>query len=233
MKGKGYAQPSRASWERHLLWSGVLAPLVTAVAIIKASNVDRAVNPLHQSISLLMDGPARHFLEVALIASGGLVLLNAWAMGRVVARSRALSRFQALAGAGLATTGLFMQHHLPTLHQFAVPSPWGPLTPVGIGHVGGAAILYAALVGSCWAEMRRAHRALGRWVSGVTGLLLTLLLIVFLVTAVANGPDGLFERIIAVVAVMWEGGLTAGALNGVRNLRDPYRQSSVGKTGTL
>ncbi|MCY0880048.1 MAG: DUF998 domain-containing protein [Firmicutes bacterium] len=207
MIAKGLPMTTRRwRWPRWTLLFGFAAPAIVAAGVLVASVRNRAVNPIHQSISLLMDGPGRDLLEASLLVAGGCVLWTAWAMFRGVSHGVSLALSQGILGLGVMATGAFMQHHLPRPHQWAVPSPWGPLTPVGLVHVAAATVLYAALVGTCAAVLARAR---GRAVKGLafgTGIALVLLLALFLVTAVLHGPSGLFERLVAAVGIGWEYG---------------------------
>lgn len=194
-------------WPRWTLVVGFLAPALVGASVLIASLRTRAVNPVHQSISLLMDGPDRDWVEASLMVAGGCLLWVAWVVFRGIARGAALAVTQGALGLGGLATGAFMQHHLPPPHQWAVPSPWGPLTPIGLVHVGAAAVLYTALVGTCAAVWARAPGRRGRWAAGVTGGVLVALLILFVATAVMHGPSGLFERLVAVVGLVWEYGV--------------------------
>jgi hypothetical protein len=199
--------PRRGLRSRLPLLFGLAAPGIVAAGILIASFRNRAVNPLHQSISLLMDGPGRDLLEASLLVAGSCVLWTAWAIFRGVSHGVFLALFQGLLGFGVMASGAFMQHHLPPAHQWAVPSPWGALTPIGLIHVAAAAVLYTALVGTCWAVGHCAQvQAITRIAHG-TGLGLIVLLVLFVFTAVVHGPSGLFERLVAAVGIGWEYGL--------------------------
>lgn len=191
-------------WLPWLMMPGFFSPIIVAASVLVASAMDRAVNPVHQSISLLMDGPGKGLLEWGLVLSGLCMLANAWGFLRGMANGIRLAFWQALLGAGLMLSGIFMQHHLPTARQWALPSPWGPLTPIGLVHVGGATLLYCALVGSCWAVFRLSDSAVVTSAAVLVGLCLALLLVGFLVTAATRGPSGLFERFVAALGILWE-----------------------------
>ncbi len=199
--------PGRKS-DRPLLWAGVLGPLVVTAAVVSESFTHGAVNPWQQSISLLSEGAAGTLLRLSLVLGGVFTMLFAWALHRVWAQAAALFRSQLAMGIGLVVTGLFIQQGLAPPGDFRIPSPWGYLTPVGVVHILGAAVLYLAIVASCWA-VARSLPADGRWrrpawYSGATGLAIAVLLPAFVVAAGVGGPSGLLERLAAVLAVAWE-----------------------------
>lgn len=203
-------------WERYLLWLGIAAPLMVGGAVINVSVEEPSVNPLEQSISLLLDGPAGRLLRVALIVGGALLVIYAWGLRRTQVHNLLVAKSQAISGAGLMITGFFMQHGLAPLHGIRIPSPWGYLTGIGTLHIIGAAIFYVALVFSAVFAGQAVDRRVAQWYSLASAAAMIGLLAVFILTAALNGPSGLFERLVGSIALVWELWLAISAIGQAR-----------------
>ncbi len=207
-KPNSQPDPSTTIWAERLLWSGVLAPLVVAAAIIEESLVQKSVNWHQQSISLLSEGPRGDVLRLGLAAGGLLVILFAWSLHRIWRDARAVARAQGAIGTGLIFTGVFIQQGLAPKHSVRIPSPWGPLTVVGIIHIVAAGVLYGAAVWSCRALLRSLPK-IRRWQAAwrycaATAVAMSLLVPAFVVSAGIGGPAGLLERLAGLLAAVWE-----------------------------
>jgi len=199
------------SWSHFLaslLWCGILAPLLVAVVDVAETFMHTGINIWQQSISLLSEGPGGGVQRWGLTLSGLLTLLFAVALGHVWRRARRLMWSESLLGGGLMVAGLFIQQGLAPASAWRIPSPWGYLTLVGVIHIAGSAVLYAALAGSCLLtaavlpRTREWRRAVGY--SVVSGVLLILLVPTFVVVAGDGGPSGLLERLAALAGAGWQ-----------------------------
>ncbi|PSR22100.1 MAG: hypothetical protein C7B45_08350 [Sulfobacillus acidophilus] len=198
------------------LWLGIVAPVMVGGAVVNVSMAEPSVNPLKQSISLLLDGPAGRLLRLALIMGGALLILYGWGLSRVHVQLL-VAKSQAVSGVGLMITGFFMQHGLAPLHGIRIPSPWGYLTGIGTLHILGATIFYLALVMSAIFAAQGMGVKGAQWYSMATAIAMLGLLAVFIVTAATHGPSGLFERLVGMIALAWELWLATTAMTHQRH----------------
>jgi hypothetical protein len=198
---------SRRVW-RSFLWAGVAAPLVVTAVDVVETFMHTTVNIWNQSISLLSEGPGGGLQRWGLALSGLLTLVFALAMSRVWRQARGVICSQAVLGVGLMVAGLFIQQGLAPANVWRIPSPWGYLTFVGIVHIVGSGVLYAALALSCWlTAFALPHKRIWRravWYSALSGLALVLLVPTFVLLAGDGGPSGLVERLAALVGAGWQ-----------------------------
>jgi hypothetical protein len=191
-----------------LLWCGVLAPLLVAAVDVAETFMQSGINIWQQSISLLSEGPNGGIQRWGLALSGLLTLLFAVGLGQTWRRARSVMWSEVVLGGGLVVAGLFIQQGLAPANVWRIASPWGFLTLVGVVHIAGSAVLYAALAGSCLltaAVLPHTHdwrRAVAY--SMISGVLLVVLVPTFVVLAGDGGPSGLLERLAALAGAGWQ-----------------------------
>lgn len=194
--------------DRYLLWSGIAAPVLVSGGVLVESLARPTVNPIRQSISLLIEGSSGRFLRIALVLGGLLMCLYAWSFNRCWRRSGPLALSQTGVGIGLILTGVFIQQGPAPRDRFRIPSPWGFLTAIGAMHVLGALILYSAVMASCLVLTRDNPdypiRGASRRYSQANAAVMAAALLVFVITATDDGPSGLFERIAGTLALTWQ-----------------------------
>lgn len=188
-------------------WAGMASPLLVALAMVEATVAHHGGVWWQQSISLFSEGPAGVPQRVAFGVGGVLTGAFSWGLFRTTA-PRVMSWSQAGIALGLIVTGAFIQQSLAPGQGFSVPSPWGLLTLVGLIHVAGAGLLYAAIVVSCFGTARalthrRGAERAGAF-SGWSGVGVTVLLLAFMLATTDNGPAGLLERLAVILALTWE-----------------------------
>lgn len=188
-------------------WAGLVSPLLLAAAMVEATVAHTGGTWWQQSISLFSEGPSGLIQRVAFVVAGALTGVFSWALFDGGA-PRVLGWTQALIAGGLVVTGAFIQEGLAPLHGLNVASPWGNLTLVGLIHVGGAAVLYAAIVaaGLATAHVLREgaqQKWTRRWSWG-SAIGVAMLLLAFILATTDNGPAGLLERLAVALALLWE-----------------------------
>ncbi len=201
-------QPKSRHLRRWMLWSGLAAPLCVATSIVAASLARPSISLMHQSISLLSEGPQGFFERLGFVIGGILILLFAGAVHQLWPMARSLVTAQRATGGGLLAAGLAIQQGPAPAHGFRIASPWGTLTGVGVVHIVAAAVFFGALVISCltvaqmlYSNPRWRHQA---FYSAFSGAAIMLLLPAFVITADLGGPSGGLERLAGFVAALWQ-----------------------------
>jgi hypothetical membrane protein len=206
------------------LWCGVAGPLLVVSSIVVVSFLKPSVSLWRQSISLLSEGPHGLIERIGFILGGLLTFVFADALRQVWGRYRVVIATQRVMGIGLVAVGVFIQQGLAPPHQFHIPSPWGALTFIGILHILASGVLYVAIIVSGLAvtrPLRDSHSGRSAALySTASALAILLLLPAFIVAAALNGPSGLLERLVGLIAAIWQVWLTRTAWTRQPSLRD-------------
>ncbi len=221
--------------ERRFLWAGMGAPMLVAAAVLGESFARPQVNPLRQSVSMLIEGPEGKWLRLALVCGGLLLLLFAWALNQRGIADRAVFWGQAVSGTGLAMVGLFIQQGPAPESGLRVPSPWGYLSGIGLLHIAGALLLYGGVIASCLAAAPLLRVAPGGGsaydYSLGNGIAMGAALLIFVGMAAWGGPAGLMERVAGALGAIWEGWWTWTVLR--RDSRKLGRAAGEAKSQTF
>lgn len=222
--GSQHGDVLRALRSPHVLWAGVVAPILFIAVWLIAGATRPGYDPVRMPVSLLSLGPGGWVMVITFLGTGLLLVAFAIALGARLGEgvgSRGGPAGIATAGVGLVVAGLFSTQ---PLLGYPPGSPEGFATDVTVAsviHVLGACLFFFGLIAAALAMARRFRRGgAGGWAAGSVAVAA----IVFLAFgASGGGPSGellvpaaagLLQRVAIVVGLAWVAAIAVGSVRG-------------------